>query len=73
MEKISKSNKCSILWLADQLGQIFERFKINDNFIYMVNKFWVSTSTVIFTIMIVKFINRYPGMKQWFKNNAEIH
>ena len=39
----------------------------------MVNKFWVRTSTGIFKIMIVKFINRYPGMKQWLKNDAEIH
>ena len=37
MEKIIRSNKCIILWLAYQQGQIFERFKLNDKFINTVN------------------------------------
>ena len=36
MEKIINSNKCNILWLAYQQGQISEKFKMNDNFIDMV-------------------------------------
>ena len=36
MEKIIKSKKCNILWIAYQQGQIFEKFKMNDNFIDMV-------------------------------------
>ena len=36
MEKIIKSKKHNILWLAYQQGQIFEKFKMNDNFIDMV-------------------------------------
>ena len=63
MEKIIKSNKCNILWLASQQGQIFEKFKINDNFIDMVKKFGISKSTIVFKISIVKFVNKYPRMK----------
>ena len=55
MEEKIKSDKCSILWLASQQGQIFERFKMNDNFINMVNKFGISTSTMVFKISIAKF------------------
>ena len=36
IEKIIKSNKYNILWLAYQQGQIFEKFKMNDNFIDIV-------------------------------------
>ena len=36
MEKVIKSNKCSILWLAYQRSQIFKKFKVNENFIDMV-------------------------------------
>ena len=59
IKKIIKNNKCSILWLAYQQGQIFERFKLNDNFINMVNRFGNSKSTMIFEISIVKFINKF--------------
>ena len=64
MEKIIKSNKCNNLWLASQQGQIFEKFKINDNFIDMVKKFGISKSTIVFKISIVKFVNKYPRMKK---------
>ena len=59
MEKIIKSNKCNILWLACQQGQIFEKVKINDNFIDIV----ISKSTILFKVSIVKFVNKYPRMK----------
>ena len=36
MEKVIKSNKCNILWLAYQRSQIFKKFKVNENFIDMV-------------------------------------
>ena len=39
MEKCIRSNKYSILWLADHQVQIFERFKLNDNIMNMVNQF----------------------------------
>ena len=41
MEKIIKSNKYSILWLAYQQIQIFERFQLNDNFMNMANQFGI--------------------------------
>ena len=69
MEKIIKS----ILWLAYQQCQIFERFKMNDNFINRINK-----STMVFKISIVKFVNTYPRMKksslsfQFLKSNFKM-
>ena len=50
MEKIIKSNKFSILCLTYLLGQLFQRFKMNDNFINMVNKFGISKSNMVFKI-----------------------
>ena len=32
MEKIIRSNNYSILWLAHQQVQIFEKYELNDNF-----------------------------------------
>ena len=65
MEKIIKSSKCSILWHAYQQGQIFERFKLNDIFINMGNNSGISKSTMVFKILIVKFIKKYPRMKKY--------
>ena len=66
MEKIIKSNRCGILWLAYLEGHIFERFKLNDNFMNIVKKFVISKFTMVFKILIVKFINNYPKMKKIF-------
>ena len=78
MEKIIKSKKCNILWLTYQRGQIFEKFKMNGNFIDMVKKFRISKSTILFKISIVKFVNKYSRMEESFfslhflKNNFKI-
>ena len=64
IEEIIKINKCNILWLAYQQGQIFERFKMNDNFIKMVKEIGISKSTMVFKIYIVKFINKYTRMRK---------
>lgn len=37
MEKIIRSKKSYILWLAYQRGKIFGKFKVNEKFINMVN------------------------------------
>ena len=66
MEKFIKCKKCNILWLAYQQGQIFEKFKINDNFINTVKESGISKSTILFKISIVKLINEYPRMKKVF-------
>ena len=77
MEKIIKNNKCSILWLAYQKGQMFERFK-NNKLINMVNQFGISKSTMVSKISIVIFLNNYPKMKKsllclhFLKNNFKI-
>ena len=70
MEKIIKSKTCNILWLAYKQGQIFEKFKMNDNFIDMVKKFGIIKSTILFKISIVKFVNKYPRMK---KSSLSLH
>ena len=78
MEKIIKSNKCNILWLAYQQCQIFEKLKMNDNFIDMVKNFRISKSTIVFKITIIKFVNKIPRMKKsslslhFLNNNFEI-
>ena len=63
IEKIIRSSKCNILWLAYQQGQIFEKFKVNENFIDMVKEVGISKSTMIFKISILKFGNKWPKMK----------
>ena len=64
MEKVIKSNKCSILWLAYQQSKIFEKVKAYDKFINMVNQFGISKSTIVFKISIVRFLNNYPKIKK---------
>ena len=64
MEKIIKSNKCNILWLAYQQGKIFEKLKGNDKFVNLVNKFGIRKSTMVFKNAIVRFLNNYPRMEK---------
>ena len=64
MEKVIKSNKCSILWLAYQQSKIFEKVKAYDKFINMVNQCGISKSTIVFKISIVRFLNNYPKIKK---------
>ena len=60
MDKIIKSNKCNILWLAYQHGKIFKKFKANDIFINLVNQFGIIESTMVFQIAIMRFLNNHP-------------
>ena len=53
METIIKSNKGNMLRLAQQ-GQIFEKFKTNENFIDMIKEFGISKSTVLLKNIICK-------------------
>ena len=66
MGNIIRSNKCSILWLAYQQDQIFERFKVNNKFINMMNQFGISKLTMVFKIPIVRFLNNYPKNEEIF-------
>ena len=74
MEKIIKSNKCSILWVAYQQDKIVERFKV----INMMNHFGIIISTMFFKISIARFLNNYPKMMKsslslhFLKNNLKI-
>ena len=57
---------------------MFEKFKMNDNFINMVKESGISKSTILFKISIAKFVNKYPRMKKsslslhFLKNNFTI-
>ena len=78
MEKIIRSKKSNILWLVYQQGQIFEKFKANQNFIVMIKELGIIKSANLFKISIVKFVNKYPRMKKsslslhFLKNNFKI-
>ena len=57
---------------------IFEKFKMNENFIDMVQEFGMSEPTILLKISIVKCVNKYPKMKKsslslhFLKNNFKI-
>ena len=53
-----------MLWLAYQQGQIFEKFKMNENLIDTAKEFMINESTILFKISSVKFVNKYPRMKK---------
>ena len=67
-----------MLWLAYQQGQIFEKFKANENFIDMIKNLGFSKYTILFKISIVKFVNKYPRMRKsslflhFLKNNFKM-
>ena len=78
MEKIIRGKKSNILWIAYQQGQIFEKYKANENFTDTIKKLCTSKSSILFTISIVKFVNKYLRMKiskrllHFLKNNFKI-
>ena len=45
-------------------SQIFEKFKVNENFIDMGKELGISKLTTLFKTSIVKLVNKYPGMKE---------
>ena len=67
-EKIIKSKKRNIVWLAYQQGKVFEKFKESTKFIEMIKQFRVGRSTIIFKINIVKLINKHPKIKNSSEN-----
>ena len=80
VKKLDKLNKCSknILVWAYQQGKVFQKFKSNNKFVSTVPEFGISKTTINFKIVIVKFIENYPKMKQscislfYLKNNFRI-
>ena len=52
MEKIIKSNKCNILWLAYLQGQILEKLKMNDTFINMAKNLGLVKNENVFTFFL---------------------
>ena len=67
-EKIIKSKKRNVVWLAYQQGKVFEKFKEITKFIEMIKQFRVGRSTIIFKINIVKLINKHPKIKNSSEN-----
>ena len=74
-----KRNKCNILCLAYQQGQMFEKLTMTKNFLDMVKKFGISKSIILFKISTVKLVNKYPRMKKpslslhFLKNNFKMN
>ena len=64
MEKIIKSDKWSILWVAYQPGEILKNFKAKNKFINRVNQFGKRKSSMDFEIFIVRLPNNYSKLKK---------
>ena len=62
-ENIIKSKKSNILLIAYQQGEIFRKFKTNNNFISAISALKISKATINFEIDIVKFIDMYPKIQ----------
>ena len=57
-EEIIKNRKSDIVWLAYQQGKIFQKFKEKERFVsYLVLKFKVSKSTMMFKIALNRLID----------------
>ena len=63
IEEIIKNKKNDIIWLAYYQSQIFQKFKEKESFVSMVLKASVSKPTIIFKIVLKKFIDDYSKIK----------
>ena len=63
-EEVIKNKKSDIVWLAYHQGKIFQKFRSKKRFVnYVVTKFKVSKSTIVFKIALCKLIDEYPKIK----------
>ena len=63
-EEIIKNKKSDIVWLAYHQGKIFQKFRSKKRFVnYVVTKFKVSKSTIVFKIALCRLIDEYPRIK----------
>ena len=62
-QDIIKTNKKNIIFFAYQQGKVFKRFKENENFKNLLERFKITKSTIIFKTNIVKLIDKYPKIK----------
>ena len=60
MEKMIDIKKKNALTIARKQGEIFKKFKTDNKFMSVVNKFKISKATINFKIGIVEFFNMYP-------------
>ena len=78
MEKMIDIKKKNALTIARKQGEIFKKFKTDNKFMSVVNKFKISKATINFKIGIVEFFNMYPRMEKsgfslhYLKNNFKI-
>ena len=63
IEEIIKNKKNDIICLAYYQSQIFQKFKEKESFVSMVLKPSVSKRTIIFKIVLKKFIDDYSKIK----------
>ena len=63
-EEIIKNKESDIVWLAYHQGKIFQKFRSKKRFVnYVVTKFKVSKSTIVFKIALCRLIDEYPRIK----------
>ena len=63
-EEIIKNKKSDTVWLAYYQGKVFQKFKSQERFVnYMVTKFKVSKSTIVFKSALCRLIDEYPKIK----------
>ena len=62
-EKIIRSNKKNIVWLPNQQGIKFQKFKQKEKFTKMITEFGLSRSIISLKIAIAGLINKCPKMK----------
>ena len=62
-EYIIMGKNRNIIWLAQQQGKVFEKFKENAKFIKMLKQFGISKFTIIFKMNMVQLINKQPKIK----------
>ena len=64
MDKKINCSKNNVLIFAYEQGNVFQKFKMNEEFTSAVTEFGISKATINFKIDIMKFINQHPGMRK---------
>ena len=63
-EEIIKNQRGDIVWLAYRQGEIFQKFRLKEQFVNdMVSKFKVSKSTIVYKAALSRLIHEYPKIK----------
>ena len=61
----NEKNDIDIIWLTYHQRQILQKIKERERFVSMVSEFGVSKSTIVFTIALLKPINKRGQLRMW--------